>query len=84
MQKERWLSLSNQEQQAWDTCSNRSKFIISGIIRPDDSTKYKSNLHDISSADYLMMIHQNKSIHNITNSKISTIEDQNNLTNTKK
>ena len=34
MSKEKWVSLSRQEQQAWDTISNKSKSIILGILSP--------------------------------------------------
>ena len=51
-------SLSIQEQQIWDTLLNQSKAIIPGISPPKLITNH--NLHDISAADYLLMLHKMK------------------------
>ena len=59
MSKERWKSLSIQEQQIWDTLSNQSKATILGIS-PPSQTNTTHNLHNISAADYILMLHRIK------------------------
>ena len=39
MSREKWINLSRQEQQAWDTMSNRSKAIILGISSPQQDKR---------------------------------------------
>ena len=81
MSKEKWRSLSRQEQQNWDTFSNRSKGIILGVIDPPISIpSYETNLHDISAAEYLMMIHQNNFSNHLHNHSGSHNNSQNDTT----
>ena len=82
MSRDKWRSLSRQEQQNWDTFSNRSKGIILGIMEPSPSTtRYQTNLHDISAADYLMMLHQsNINTHLYNNNELPDTPQDNNIT----
>ena len=77
MSKERWLSLSILERQAWETFSNCSKGIILRIVKPETLPRYQNNVHNISAADYQIMIHQNEYNVNLNNSKTPIIEDNN-------
>ena len=38
MSKDKWVALSPQEQQAWDSLSNKSKAVILGIITPKSAS----------------------------------------------
>ena len=71
MAKDKWLSLSNQEQKSWDTFSNQSKAIILGITPPKIKPRFEGNLHDISVADYIAMMHN----HNISDNEENKKED---------
>ena len=49
MTRDKWLSLSKPEQQAWDTFSNKSKAIILGLTAPQPNTfKNESTSRDIN------------------------------------
>ena len=76
MAKEKWMSLTTQEKQSWDTFSNQSKGIILGITQPNSIPKFSSSLHDISAAEYFTLAH-NYENHRAYNSEMHTNNDNN-------
>ena len=63
MAKVKWMSITKEEQQSWDTPSNTAKAIILGIAHPKPLTIFGNNLHHITAADYLTMLHNTNQNH---------------------
>ena len=60
MTRDQWNSLSAEEKVTWDSFSPQTKATILGYKKPPvnrNSTQQRVNLHDISAADYLCMLH---------------------------
>ena len=74
MAKNKWLSLTKQEQQSWDTFSNQSKAIILGIADPKPILRFEVNLHNISVAEYMNMLHSTESSYGIETNKTATTQ----------
>ena len=67
MKKEQWNFLSVEEQELWDKLSPQSKAVILGYRQPTpnvpqaSNSTTKVNLHGISAADYIAMVHSQTS-----------------------
>ena len=62
MPREKWINLSHQKQQAWDTISNRSKAIILGILSPYQDTKLNAKLKGTNGrVENIKLVNQSKS-----------------------
>ena len=57
MSRDKWQSLTSEEQQLWDQLSPQAKATILGIGHPPPPhTPHQLSLHDISAADYVQLI----------------------------
>ena len=81
MNRDQWNSLSAEEKTIWDSFSPQAKATILGFRKPSPkpSLQQKINLHDITAADYLCLLHNqsqdtNAPDDNSTSSKTSDNE----------
>ena len=81
MTRDQWNSLSAEEKTIWDSFSPQAKATILGFRKPSPkpSLQQKINLHDITAADYLCLLHNqsqdtNAPDDNSTSSKTSDNE----------
>ena len=82
MTKDQWNSLSSEEKVTWDSFSPQTKATILGFKKPvvtPSTTPTKVNLHDISVADYICMLHSQSVIGDTGDNNSTSSDTSNNI-----